>query len=737
MRLSSEKLNVEKSGIGVETEFKIKATAKAFGILSSGLYSNKIRAIIRELCCNAWDAHVAAGNTETPFELKLPTSLDPTFYVKDFGIGLTHEEVLNLYTTYFDSTKSDSNEFIGALGLGSKSPFSYVSTFSVESRYSGMKRLYSSFIGETGVPSIALLGTEKTDEPNGMTISLGTKSGDADKFRMEAMYTLMYFNPLPKVYGGGSDFKPYSLKHTVEGTNWKVRETEYYSRMSGAYVVQGFVAYPVDRDNLAQNGLSQLANAILQLPIDFTVTIGAVEMAASREALSYTKSTIQNLIKVVEVAAVEMRASIQKEFDNCKTLWEARLMNASFGNREHKMASIYSELSRSKSFTYKGKDIATEIPLDLTKIHDTQIAVSYLSHYSRRRKTKASKSGGWDPQSTAKSFTLNIHPGMTVLVDDVYGSAGLLTQYLEGLRKPQGNGNQYVMVIKGLTKKTYNQKEIDAIISQLGDAPYELVSALPYIKTKTAYAYRARKHDEVLVWSGYSENAGYRRNQIRRVYSRLCWTSGKADTSNTTKEQFYVNLERFKIMRKPDLACEAFDLFLDYMQGIGIIPKDTTIIGLNEKQSLRAKSNKKWNELFKYCEDAFTELNKDGTLSAVVLNTKMQYYVGAGIAQRFVRDWAKISKQVTDGSFKSMINDLHALHTAAEKSKLSSDTIVAAANNLTSPFDKNVQKRYADVTKEFDKVMGENSMLRIVNWEKVAAGDIDMIVKYVNFVAKG
>jgi len=28
-------------------------------------------------------------------------------------------------------------------------------------------------------------------------------------------------------------------------------------------------------------------------------------------------------------------------------------------------------------------------------------------------------------------------------------------------------------------------------------------------------------------------------------------------------------------------------------------------------------------------------------------------------------------------------------------------------------------------------------MLRIVNWEKVAAGDIDMIVKYVNFVAKG
>ena len=42
------------------SEFKIRNSAKAFGILSSGLYANKIRAIIRELGCNAVDSHVAA-----------------------------------------------------------------------------------------------------------------------------------------------------------------------------------------------------------------------------------------------------------------------------------------------------------------------------------------------------------------------------------------------------------------------------------------------------------------------------------------------------------------------------------------------------------------------------------------------------------------------------------------------------------------------------------------------------
>ena len=51
------------SNVGQIGEFRIRNSAKAFGILSSGLYANKIRAVIREISCNAVDSHVAAGNT--------------------------------------------------------------------------------------------------------------------------------------------------------------------------------------------------------------------------------------------------------------------------------------------------------------------------------------------------------------------------------------------------------------------------------------------------------------------------------------------------------------------------------------------------------------------------------------------------------------------------------------------------------------------------------------------------
>jgi hypothetical protein len=46
------------SNVGEIGEFRIRNSAKAFNILSSGLYANKVRAIVRELSCNAVDSHI-------------------------------------------------------------------------------------------------------------------------------------------------------------------------------------------------------------------------------------------------------------------------------------------------------------------------------------------------------------------------------------------------------------------------------------------------------------------------------------------------------------------------------------------------------------------------------------------------------------------------------------------------------------------------------------------------------
>ena len=78
---------VASHGVTSEANFQINASPQAFRILSSGLYSDKITAVLREIACNAVDAHVAAGKADEPIEVKLPTALDPSFYIKDWGTG--------------------------------------------------------------------------------------------------------------------------------------------------------------------------------------------------------------------------------------------------------------------------------------------------------------------------------------------------------------------------------------------------------------------------------------------------------------------------------------------------------------------------------------------------------------------------------------------------------------------------------------------------------------------------
>ena len=132
MIISENKQDVTVNGSFKTSGFKIQASSKAFDILSSNIYQNKVRAVVREISCNAVDAHTAAGNPD-PIKVHLPTTLEPHFSVRDFGIGLSDEDVREIFTTYFCSTKTSSNDFVGALGLGSKSPFCLVDSFTVTS----------------------------------------------------------------------------------------------------------------------------------------------------------------------------------------------------------------------------------------------------------------------------------------------------------------------------------------------------------------------------------------------------------------------------------------------------------------------------------------------------------------------------------------------------------------------------------------------------------------------------
>ncbi len=307
------------SNVGEVGEFRIRNSAKAFGILSSGLYANKIRAIIREYSCNAVDSHVEAGRTGTPFDVHLPNSFEPWFAIRDYGVGLDEQQVRNIFTTYFESTKTETDDLIGGLGLGSKSAFSYTDNFTIVAVKNGVKRVYTAFINDQGVPSIAPMGEEGSNEPAGVEIRFAVEdSYDFRKFQEEARHVYKHFKLRPVVSGGIGEFSfidpDYTDRDIIPGVHANDGARSNYS-----YAVMGNIEYPLQvPGNADLGGLEHL----LQCGLTIEFAIGELDIQASREGLSYIPETISAIKNKLEALNDILADKLANEAATIKNKWE-------------------------------------------------------------------------------------------------------------------------------------------------------------------------------------------------------------------------------------------------------------------------------------------------------------------------------------------------------------------------------------------------------------------------------
>jgi len=357
MKLADRTVEVHSVGINSTNQFTIAQSSKMFKILSDSLYSDKIMAVIRELSTNAYDSHISAGNPN-PFVVKLPTAADPNFSVRDYGTGLSREDMESLYTTYGASNKNDSNDFVGCLGLGSKSPFAYTKSFTTTSYFNGMQYTYIAAIDDAGVPNLNLIHSCETDEPNGLEIGFAVKTYDFREFSRTASRVFHYFKQRPIIKGGVDyDFTNFSNRNIViSGDGWRVCRLNNDSLLfpshnhhinSGIIAIMGNIAYPVQASNLTgseeketpdhiakwnrafnkadiaswKSFVSEIINQGLYLELEFG--IGELEMDVSREGLQYTKQVIKTLREKTQSIYLELKSEFSKKIQEAKTKVEA------------------------------------------------------------------------------------------------------------------------------------------------------------------------------------------------------------------------------------------------------------------------------------------------------------------------------------------------------------------------------------------------------------------------------
>lgn len=322
MKTAKKNIEIIRGGDLKESPFSMKPGEEAhlFAILRDQLYSDKVMAVVREYSTNAADAHIEAGKPDLPILVKMPTPIDPSFSIRDFGTGLTEEEIRQLYVMYGASTKRGTNEAIGQFGLGCKSGFAYSDQFMVISYTNGEKKTYTAYIDETNVGKIALLSTEETDEDDGVEIRIAVKVDDINTFCARASHLYSFFDVKPKVLRLPEQYKIKTHEYWLEGklengVKWGLQE-----RNDKPMAIMGGIPYPIDA---LQFDFDSRWNYVLDRGLHIWFRIGDVQMAAHREGLEYNDRTKKHIKLVIKNVIDKVSQAAEKKIKEAKTYRDA------------------------------------------------------------------------------------------------------------------------------------------------------------------------------------------------------------------------------------------------------------------------------------------------------------------------------------------------------------------------------------------------------------------------------
>lgn len=370
MIVQETKGNVISSGLGEARQLRVKLTSKAFRMLVDDIYSNPIKAPIRELCANAADAMIQAGKS-APFRVHLPNRLEPWFSVSDDGVGISKVNIEGLYSTLFDSDKANSNDVTGCFGIGSKSPIAYTDNFVITSKHGGMTYVYSIFIDEVGIPSISQVSECQNNGETGFEVKFAVKQQDFETFRTYAQDILSYFQPRPIVSGNSTFVFAKDKDVLVEGPNYKVFQGEY----NESKVVMGNIAYPLSADY----NFTQPQRVLVNYGLLLNVPIGSLSITGNREALKYDDYTVKNLKSYFDKALEDIKKFVEKTFDNCKTKWDVRLALNRFSR------GSFHTIVNKQNHVFNGKTLHCSIMDDRT--HCLKVASGRKTFHGSKTKT--------------------------------------------------------------------------------------------------------------------------------------------------------------------------------------------------------------------------------------------------------------------------------------------------------------------------------------------------------------
>ncbi len=340
---STGTLSGEKVAFGIDKNSLVHLTT-----ILSDLYSDAHLAVIRELSVNGKDSQIEKGFTG-PLEITLPNSWNPTFTVKDHGVGMSLDDLRQIYTQYGASTKRNSNEFTGSLGLGSKSPLAIADSFSVTSIKDGLKIVCQISKSADGVGELNIIDTVPTDEGSGVTIVIPISFRHSE-FNAKAADVFRF-------WAKGSVLVDEKEPEPIEGIE-VAPGIMVCDSLKKDYVICGGIAYPVEMvekdryGSSATYGFVKVQSYYRNYGVIVNTKIGEVAFTPSREQLNYspiTRAFVESQRVIVDAA---IKSFVDKDISTATTRSEAISKSVNWTKRGFTAAKTFNGIDIPEKFVF-------------------------------------------------------------------------------------------------------------------------------------------------------------------------------------------------------------------------------------------------------------------------------------------------------------------------------------------------------------------------------------------------
>lgn len=365
---------LDENPAGYETvEMSIdEAGATALMANLTNFYFNAPLAILREYVSNAIDSHRRVGQTK-PVLVTIP-DVDARYadevIVQDFGIGMSKEDIIAVYSKFGASTKTTSGSEIGKFGLGAKSALAAASRFDIIATKDGITTTAYVKKNVAGVGKFFFVSEVETGAPNGVKITIPVIGRNS--YSASALDWFFVGLSPAEIKLSGNPIKHVSVHDLAEfealsiagnPVAWVSTRSRFNAANNQLHVNVGGVHYALGISHISamlKNSGQQDAVDMLALINKYTrmlvlnAPMSSLTLHPAREDLIYDEVTVNALGALIKNALVALNQHVQSQLNRLPDRKAAL---------EFTLAQRKASLPTGKQLTYRGEVVPSEISM--------------------------------------------------------------------------------------------------------------------------------------------------------------------------------------------------------------------------------------------------------------------------------------------------------------------------------------------------------------------------------------